>query len=1032
MRIIHGELLHLAAAAFDGDPYLYSNLAHLRWMMDDRLGFPRTPFVLERRPSLRTAEGRNGLAPRTMVVSRMTAMKSRPGVKTGSVARQTARGGGGAWSFDFQDVWARRGTGVCWVELRFRKGRPPRDLQVTAVRNDRGQEVKVDAFEARGSRAVRVQLSGSQIDRIDIEAASPPTLISVLTLAQLDAAPWQNAASIPIATTEHTAQLGRDVAWAMSQRIAGYHGPRQQHPLDAAPGLDPLALPMTTPAEIQARYLDPWVNYYEPIVARVLNESSQRAPSGGTRLHQSEVVQTAPIASFTTPGGGLPDAASQAQDPVTVGVYAGLMAAAVSDFHFAKLLGLAYVAEEPVVAPPGVWDYRLTGVWEVLDLAAIVGAIERRAQRLLDLLNAGKLPAEEANRAQLTIGRASADLRQADDLVKRWTLNRSEPLTVCAFAIGVSAKREKLPAAPAGLAARSLPPRVPGRRTGEARLTWAARPRARASDGAGGDYAAIAWRDVSGSFAWLNPPPADPMLMGGLQPLLTNDGAATIIDRNLPVNAEVSYCAFVCDAWNRWSERGDAATRVDHRVPPPAIPCEASLLASQINPGQMRLRLRFRWDVNASWDGGSVNGAPSSMTFTAHLHPTLPTTEPEMPTQWGGFPARPGSAAGPLVLPGATGAATLIHDGAQVQIAAPVDVVDSGRTYRLYDLSIDPVQLAPGPGGLQEAFVSLRTRHATEGECPTMGQAARVAYMPSIPPSEAVFAPDPLLATWADADGRSTAILSWTQSAQPAPPDWAQVLWAGEAELIAACDPTALTLGDATQSATRTAALATLANSTATLGQRAQALKDLAMLCPNVFSIDQERVPLVAGPVRLVVALPGALTTLRVYVVRPYSASGVTPSWPTDRNSFVVVRVPQAGFPVRPVVVQSERVSGTVRLRVSKPPLRTAKVGRYELYRTQDVAAAASGDFRRMRLVASRPVVDADWQAGNWAWFDDDFEWGTGPGGVRTKQLRTRETVELIDPNPLGAPASYCVVARADGPAGDQGRSPPSVAIRVA
>lgn len=1028
MRVIHGELLQLAAAAFDGDPYLSSNFPHFRWMMDDRLGFPRTPFVLERRPSLRTPDGRKGLVPRTMVVSRMSPMKSRPGVKTGSVARQTARGGGGAWSFDFQDVWSRRRTGVCWVELRFRRGRA-RDLKVTAVRDDRGQEVVVDSFEARRSRAVRVQLSGSQIDRIDIETASPPTLISVLTLDQLDAAPWQSAVSIPIATKEHTAPLGRDVTWAMSQRMAGYHGPRLQHPLDAAPGLDPLALPMVTPAEIKARYLDPWVNYYEPLVAQILSESSNRAPSGGTRLHQSEVVQTAPITSFTTPGGGLPDAASQAQDPVTVGIYMGLMAAAVTDFHFAKLLGLAYVAEEPVVAPPGVWDYRLTGVWEALDLAAIVGAIVRRAERLLTLLNAGKLTPEEADRAQLMIGRASADLRQADDLVKRWTLNFSEPLTVAAFAIGVSAKQERLPSAPKGLAVSSLPPRVPGRREGEARLRWTARPRARGTDGASGDYAAIAWRNVSGSFTWLNPPPADLVLMGGLQPLLTNDTAATIIDRNLPVNTDVSYSAFVCDAWNRWSERGDTATRIDHRVPPPAIPCEASLLPSPTNLGQMRLRLRFRWDVNASWDRGIVNGAPSSMTFAAHLRPTLPTTEPENPTHWGGFPARPGSTAGPLFLPGATGAATLTHDGAQVQLAAPVDVLESGRTFRVYDLTIDPVQLTPGPGGLLEAYVALRTRHAAEGECPTMGQAARVAYIPSIPPTEAVFPPDPLLATWADADGRSTAVLAWTQSAQPTPPDWAQVLWAGEAELIAACGPTALTLSDSTQDAIRTAALATLANATATLGQHAQALKDLAVLCPNVFSIDQERVPLAAGPVRLVVALPGALTTLRVYVVRPYSASGLTPGWPTQRDSFVVVRVPQAGFPVRPVVVQSERVLGVVRLRVSKPPLRTAKVGRYELYRTQDSAVAASGEFRRMRLVASRQVVDADWQP--WTWFDDDFEWVPGPGGTRTKQLHTRATLDLVDSSPLSTPASYVVVARAHGPAGDQGRSPPSVSIRV-
>jgi hypothetical protein len=150
--------------------------------------------------------------------------------------------------------------------------------------------------------------------------------------------------------------------------------------------------------------------------------------------------------------------------------------------------------------------------------------------------------------------------------------------------------------------------------------------------------------------------------------------------------------------------------------------------------------------------------------------------------------------------------------------------------------------------------------------------------------------------------------------------------------------------------------------------------------------------------VRLVVALPGALTTLRVYVVRPHSASGLTPGWPTQRDGFVVVRVPQAGFPVRPVVVQSERVLGVVRLRVSKPPLRTAKVGRYELYRTQDSAVAASGDFRRMRLVASRQVVDADWQP--WTWFDDDFECKLFRRGACPRTSRRPRAVATISLHP--------------------------------
>ncbi|MCA3120110.1 MAG: hypothetical protein ING99_17095, partial [Rhodocyclaceae bacterium] len=935
--------------------------------------------------------------------------------------------------FDFQAVWARRSTAVCWVEVLFKQQRR-REIELRAIREDRGQEVVVDAFPKALTRVTRVALSGSQIDRLEVISQTRPTLIRVLTLDQIDVAKdWINPAAIPIATSAHTQLLGRPTSWAVGQALGSYRGPLLTHPLDLSPGSDPAAAPPIGPAKLDARYTDPWINTYEPLVARVLAESELRALTGGTRLHQSEVMDSAPVTTVSTPGGGLPDAAGQVRNPLSVSLYAGLMAAAASDFHLAKLLALGYVAEEPLSIHPGVWDYRLTGVWEAEDQQAIVGAIQRRADGLQQLLQAGKLDPTEAEAAQMIIGRASADIRQASDVVNRWTLRGTEALTLTAFALGVTPQAVAPVEAPRSVRLTTKPPAVPGRRTGEARLTWTPRRRARVSDGAGGDYAAIAWRSVSGQAEWINPPPADPIAMGGLQPLLIDESEANVIDRALPVNQTANYGVHVCDAWNRWSPVATGTARIEYLVPPPPVACEASLLPSTSQPGQARLRVRFRWDANAAWDGGRVNGAPAQMTFQLHLRASLPSTDPTSVSDWGACPLRSGSTAGPLIIPGSTPAATVTHDGVSVVIAAPVTLQEGGRTFRSYDLVIDPVQLPASANGLIEAFVAVRTQHATEGLCPTMGQAARAAYLPAVPPNEAIFPPDPLLATWADADGRSTAVLSWTQPAQPAAPDWGQVLWAGESELIASADPTNLTLSDPAQNATRSAALATLASATTTLGQQAQALKDLAVLSPSVFSVDQERVVLSAGPQRLLLTLPGALMTLRVYVVRPFTASGVTPPWPTQRDSFVVVKVPQAAFPVRPVVVGIERTTSGVLLRVQAPPFGTADVGSYELYRTQDTSAAGSGDFRRMRLIGRRNITtpDApgspDWT--DWVWFDDDFEWIADAAGVLQKRLRSRKIVQLTDPSPPAIGVSYyCVVARTrDAAAASQGRSPPSV-----
>jgi len=215
----------------------------------------------------------------------------------------------------------------------------------------------------------------------------------------------------------------------------------------------------------------------------------------------------------------------------------------------------------------------------------------------------------------------------------------------------------------------------------------------------------------------------------------------------------------------------------------------------------------------------------------------------------------------------------------------------------------------------------------------------------------------------------------------------------------------------------------------ATLPARATALRQLATLTPEVFAIENAQVTLVPGPNRLIVELPGALLPLRLYVVRPTTTQGVGAPWPNSEDGIAAVKVPHAVFPVRPVVVRAERANGRVEIRVQAPPPRTAGVGQYELYRTTEGAAAAAGDYRRMRLVGSVTVAAGSWTP--WVWFDDDFVWVTDAAGASVRQARTRETFLLTDTQPPATQAYYCVVARANGPAGNQGRSPTSVPVTV-
>lgn len=1024
MRIIDSTLLHLVGASFSGDPFVGDNLAYLRWSVDQRLGFPRTPFIVERRPSIRVEAGRHGLNESTVAVKTMKRDRHTGDLLHNLIRIATLPSGERILTFDMSAPSMR--GGVCYVRLRFGGRGNNVSVELRAERDDRGERIVVDRITGSQSQ-LTFELAASRIDRVRIIHPDPLLQVTILTLAALDGAGWGSRMDVPIVTHSHLTRLPapKPVDVFASNVLGGYRGPRLQHPLDGKPGADPATLPPSEPLERQTRYLDPWIQRIEPLVDRLFTDTEVPSPGERFPLHQSEVVELAQVSEFGTRG-----ALQHPSTPVEVPIALTLAAAAVSDFHLAQLLGLAFVPEELVNNPPGVWDYRLTGTWDQRQLVTIEGMLQRRMTRMLADLRAGGLDAAATLDLAAEIARVDAELQLTVNLLQQWTQGGSEGLTVAAFAVGIRSLAHPRFAAPSGLKVRTRAPNVPGNRTAHADIGWIGRPCYRSGDDASGAYAAVLVRKEAAGTQFLNRPGPDPVVPGVRQPIVADDTTPRISDRTMPVNETITYAVCECDAFGRWSAYTRLDARKDYRVPPVAPPCEAALLEVPGQPGQVIGRLRFRWDLGQTWDGGRVSGEPAKMKFGIHLRRDAPP-QPDLqaPASWGIFESRPGNGTAAFELRASASEGQVQHDGMTVTIAAPVDTVESigarTRILRTYELHFDSFSLADQTDGRKRAWFAVSCIHDNEGASTGVGQPATAEYVPRTPPPTPALPPDPLLATWADADNHSFAKLTWVHPSGDPRAVWFQILSCGEAEIITAAKERNLPIAAA---AIRDQALADYHNSGATLAQKSLALRTLAPFAENVFRIDQEMIPSGSGDeMAVTLRLSGSIITLTIYAVRGFSALGNPTSWPASASGFAVVKVPQAGFPSRPIILRAERdpVTNHVGVMVSEPAPRTLPVGAYELFRTTDPATARAGDHRRLALVNRFSVSANAWRS--WVWFDDDLERVAGPNNTTVLRPRSRRVLDLVDTSPpTSGTVFYMVVAVANGDPGERSRSPAS------
>jgi hypothetical protein len=1040
MPIIDSTLLHLIGQSFLSDPYAPEQ-ATLRWYLDPRLGLPRAPFRLERRASLLTPKGLAGVPVMLEDVAALVPDGHRLVGDQIAVDRLPVPDEELLEVFGPQPVWPGTSStlelrggrqpalgAVCWVRLTVH-GQAGGMLLVAGQRDDRGQRVTVASASAAGMGPQPVVLTAPRIDRILLWGSLEVVTVETVDVTALDAAPdWGSLNRVPVVTPAHLLQLANpttDVEAAARRTVNPFTfpGPHAQHPLDEPPTHDPATPNPATQAAVDARYIRPWLLRLEPAVARVLAESAKATPTG--QLHQREVLEVQPLTHIgsddpAAPQSMPPDLAAT-KPTLDYSLLDFLLLAAAADVQVAKLLGLATVPEEPMV-PGQIWDYRLVADWLPDDLRAYPAALRRRLRVLAVRASAPDLPPSRRLEFANELTAVDQELAQALPMVDALlaSVGAGQPVSIAAFALGVEIAAWPPYQPPAGL---TLTPRGsvrPGGTTGVVEVAWPLRRRHRTGDDRLMPAGAVVGRLGAPPNRYLNPLNPDPALKPIPQVIVpaadaearAGGGSTRLADRSAPLNKALEYWVAESDPFGRWSTWTRGSTQVDHRAPPNPVPCEALLEASAATPGAYRLSVEFMWEQAAVWDGGRVSGALSQMSFALGVRRELPPTASlRAASSWATLERQPGTGAGPFTVAASTGPLTTSHDGLVVGVQQPVDVVIENRTVRRYTVQLDGLRLAPWPGGKVRCYAAVTTSHATEGASPTAGLPALAEHIPTAGPSNPQMPPDPLPASLPDAENRSTVALTWTVPADGgATAVRYQVLQAGEHDVAAAASARSLQVGDPRRTE-RDQALAAYESAT-TPGQRAAALKRLAVFAEDVFTIAHDRLPApgAAQQITVVCELTGSLRTLTVFCARGATAVGAPSTWPGDAQSFAVVTVPQPVVPSPPVVIRAAQDGGAAQLRVARPGSEAVPVAAYELYRTADPQRAATGDFRRLGLVGVVPVTSSTWQ---------------GPAGAQYAVLNDLDVGN-------DERYFYTVVARAPGVGGAPGtRSRPAAAIGV-
>jgi hypothetical protein len=1020
------SLLSMLGRGFLADDYaIVGN--HLRWAFDPRLGFPRFAFCVEFRDSvagdrpprellrdldLRLPPGSPPQILNELLLPELVA--HRPGAQLARSTVGVALGGGPL-------VLRFRGdaASACWVRLRL-VVRAGGSVAATADYLGGGEAQVIGRAAAEAApqpRVLDLVLSGARIDRLTVDGALADLerLSWVRTEDLMADGDWKPLACFPAATAEPDYFLrnkelfdGTDPAAVAKDRVT-VHGPVGVEPLD-----DPVVPPQrpATDVEKQRRYLEPWTSRLEPWLALVLADSL-----GGAR-HQSEVRLDVPLDDAgQRRGDGVP--AQLQQTPPTLGIhpYEALYAAGLVGFPTALLLGLGCVHRDP---GPDLLDYRVRGRWLVDDLWASVGAVQRRLDELVNRV--AEATSAELAELQAEVAAVSQELADTTAFVQGLVAGAVDgAVELRALAIGVAPAAQPPFEPPANLTVvadgRGLPPEHAAQAT--LAVSWDLRRRARVEDDTTVPIGACIARTTQPAGGRLDDVrnPNDPsdetsppvaVVPAGPAEAAGTAGTASFPDRYADDGVDYLYGVSECDPFGRWSAFTLTPFRWDDLTPPPAPAQVTAALEESGTPLTQVLTVRFAWPLDLT--------DPAGTSFQVHLRRSPPPSQaPVDRAQWGLFERAAGTGAPPFGFDAGFAGATT-HDG----MAMTVSFTDETRQtpggpqhYRTYEVRAAGVVVAYDAADHAQAWAAVGARNAKGIDSAALGGPAKADHFRVVPPPPPVFPPEPRLATFPDADQRSTFTLTW-----PAPGGQRSVVYrAGEHELVELATqrgiPTAWEAGGSA-------------------AERSAAVRAVAPLLRDAFAALTELLP--AGTSAHTDVLGGGLRTLSIYTVVGHSPALVPGPWPATADGFLAVAVPQVPEPPVPVVVRAAWTAAPgVELQVAEPSPTAAAVGAFEVFRVLERDADRARDWRRMRPsgrfeVTPTSFVDRPGGGGRaMALLDGDnlLPWvaylyrvvARGlPGGLATRSLPSAVArVVTLDPNPPAPPTDVAAAGPAAG-----------------
>ncbi len=862
-------------------------------------------------------------------------------------------------------------------QARYARVTPDFIRRLLAIILEQGLQVKDLGLDRTVSKFVTVQLRAERIDRVSIigSGAFLQSVAWVHAEDLLKADLWEPVGCFPIATKEDD---------YFSRNKADYNGLNPDElaeqrllaimPNGAGP-LDDRQVPPSrppTPAERQARYLQPWLEQLEPWVSAILQESLSGVQ------HQSETVLHVNLteAGQVSGAGVHPTVAAMSDHTMDTRPYSLLLAASTA-FPVAQLLGMAAIDRPPDIDHIDIWDYRLRGRWRVQDIETWGLALERRLRQLIDNFLAAT-PAhrtaaavefmkakQEADNALIVIQQLLAGA--VNGIVELWALK-----------MGVRATKHALFSEPSNLSATKDGLAMPGAGASiqaVARLAWPLRQRARVIFDEEIPIAAAIGRDpggAAGAFpAVINPPDPRSGFPLAVIPVPDPDdvaasSTAVYFDRRVDEGITYRYGLSESDPFGRWSRFRETTFRWVYDILP-APPAQISAGLQQTGqPPRLILTVTFTWARDLF--------PPANYSFKVHLRRSAPpVASANDPGQWGHFSRQPGVLAAPFSFTGTQQTDAASHDSMPVTISfsdrSVADPAGNIHDYRDYVLTFDGLELLRDNIDRASVWIGISAHDDVHNlESAEVGGPAPAAHILNVPPPPPPLPPDPELASFADAEGLSSYTLSWPGAANVR----YLVYRAGEQELVRLLQDRQINTA--------------VYDPAAAPNFRAAALKQLAPQAQDAFQVRSELVPepprypdnhpnpllrgrfqesidwpaLSAAELAFTDQLGGDIRTLTVYTVLGKSRSGILSSWPAGMDSFVVVAVPRKPEPARPQVLRAawqppldipvappQAGAARAELLIVQPPPESAPVAAYEVYRTLD--PAKSRDYRLMR-----------------------------------------------------------------------------------